>query len=85
MRKNIINFETHEPLFSLENAKSLIFVASHIMMEVAKTKNYNTDEWTEFAKRWCKTQNMPADIETYLCDTIASAINFLNATKLWAK
>ena len=85
MRKNIINFETHEPLFSLEDTKSLIFVASHIMMEVAKTKNYNTDEWAEFVKRWCKTQNIPVDIETYLCDTITSAINFLNATKSWEK
>ena len=74
---NKIDFETSEPLFSLQETTDLISFTAMIIVEARKKKSIGFKEWSDYIDHWCKANHMPEEIKFELHKTIIQALNIL--------
>lgn len=74
---NKIDFETSEPLFSLQETTDLISFTAMIIVEARKKKSIGFKEWSDYIDRWCEANCMPEEIKSQLHTMIISALNAL--------
>ena len=72
-----IDFETSEPLFSLEEVNDLMSVTASILVEAYKKRSTSFKEWSDYIERWCEANYMPEEIKSNLYETIIPALNTL--------
>lgn len=72
-----IDFETNEPLFSLQEVQDLIAVTASIIVEASKKKSTTFQPWSDYIDRWCETNGMPDEIKSHLYETIMSSLKAL--------
>ena len=72
-----IDFETNEPLFSLQEDQDLIAVTASIIVEASKKKSTTFKPWSDYIDRWCETNGMPDEIKSHLYETIMPSLKAL--------
>ena len=72
-----IDFETNEPLFSLQEVQDLMSVTASIIVEASKKKSTSFKPWSDYIDRWCETNGMPDEIKSHLYETIIPSLNAL--------
>lgn len=75
MKQN--NFDSQEPLFSLQEVQDLISVTASIIVEASKKKSTTFKPWSVYIDRWCETNGMPDEVKTHLYKTILPSLNAL--------
>lgn len=74
MRTNLTNFENGEPLFSLDDVKSLTDFTANIVIKAVKD-NLRPAEYEPYIRRWCDTNCMPDEIFVHICTIVAVHLN----------
>lgn len=72
-----IDFETNEPLFSLNEVNDLISLTAMILVEAYKKKSLTFKEWSDYINHWCEVNYMPEEIKSKLHEVIIPALNTL--------
>lgn len=72
-----IDFETSEPLFSLEEVDDLMSVTASILVEAYKKRSTSFKEWSDYINHWCEAKYMPEEIKSKLHEVIIPALNSL--------
>ena len=72
-----IDFETHEPLFSLKETTDLISFTAMIIVEARKKKSIGFKEWSDYIDHWCQANYMPDEIKAKLHEIIIPHLNML--------
>lgn len=76
MRINLTNYDTGEPLFSLDDVKSLTDFTANIVIKAVKD-NLQQEEYDSYIHRWCDTNCMPNEIYVHICTIVAFHLNFI--------
>ena len=74
MRTNLTNFENGEPLFSLDDVKSLTDFTANIVIKAVKD-NLRVAEYEPYIRRWCDATCMPDEIFVHICTIVAFHLN----------
>lgn len=74
MRVQLTNFKTGEPLFSLDDVKSLTDFTANITLKAVKN-NLCVAEYESYIRRWCDTNCMPDEVFVHICTIVAFHLN----------
>ena len=77
MRTNLTYFENREPLFSLDDVKSLTDFTANVVIKAVKD-NLSVAEYESYICRWCDTNCMPDDIFVHICAIVAFHLNSIH-------